>query len=460
MSDSTVEIQNSNVKLSYGTKFSYGLGDFASNISWGLVSSYLLYFYTDVFGLSAAVIGTLMLTARVWDAINDPIMGLIAERTKTRWGRFRPYILWGSIFLCIFNVLTFTVPDLQGNAKIAYAFVTYIMLGTIYTVVNLPYGALASVMTRDADERVSLNSFRGFFSLISSVVTGGAMIPLVKALGHGNDAKGFSSAALVLSAIALPIFFLVFFKCKEVITPPKHEKPSLRESLDAVITNKPFLLAITNLFFVFTGLFGRLGPVVYYYIYNMHRPDLIGPLMGLFGLSTALGAIIVAFLAKRFEKIYVSIFGMIISGLGLIAIFLTPATNIPMIVALTIISSIPLGFGTPIIFSIVGDCIDYHQLKTGKRADGAIYSVMSLVTKISMTLIGVLSVTALAAIGYVANQAQTPEAIKGINIVVNLVPGIFYLLSTIPFFFYKLKREETRRIAAELQKISKENEGR
>ncbi len=406
MSDSTVKIQNSNTKLGYWTKFSYGLGDFASNISWGLVSSYLLYFYTDVYGLSAGIIGILMLTARVWDAINDPLMGLIAERTNTRWGRFRPYILWGSILLCVFNVLTFTVPNLQGNAKVIYAFVTYIMLGTIYTVVNLPYGALATVMTRDADERVSLNSFRGFFSLISSVVTGGAMIPLVKALGHGSDARGFSSAALVLSAISLPIFFLVFFKCKEVVNPPKHEKPSVKESVEAVITNKPFLLALTNLFFVFTGLFGRLGTVVYYYIYNMHRPDLIGPLMGLFGLSTALGAIIVAFLVKRFEKTHVSIVGTVISGLGLIAIFLTPATNVPVIVALTIISSIPLGFGTPIIFAIVGDCVDFHQLKTGKRADGAIYSVMSLITKISMTLIGFLSVSALDTIEYVANKAQ------------------------------------------------------
>lgn len=456
MNDVMTESKIKNAKLSYFTKFSYGLGDFASNISWGLVSSYLLFFYTDVYGLSAGIIGTLMLTARVWDAINDPIMGLIAERTRTRWGRFRPYILWGSIFLCIFNVLTFTVPNLSGNSKIVYAFFTYIMLGTLYTLVNLPYGALATVMTRDADERVSLNSFRGFFSLISSVVTGGAMIPLVKYLGHGNDSKGFSSAALVLSAVSLPMFFLVFFKCKEVVQLPKHEAPTLKESANAVLTNKPFLLAIINLFFVFTGLFGRLGTVVYYYIYNMQRPDLIGPLMGLFGLCTALGAIIVAFLAKRFEKIHISMVGMLISGLGLIAIFFTPVTNIPVIVALTIISSVPLGFGTPIIFSIVGDCVDYYQLKTGKRADGAIYSAMSLVTKISMTLIGVLAVSALSAVGYVANQPQTPEAIKGINIIVNLVPGICYLISIIPYFFYKLNREETRRIAEELQKISEE----
>lgn len=452
MSDAVFKTSsNGEVKLGYWTKFIYGMGDLASNISWGLVSSYLLYFYTDVFGLPAAVIGTLMLTARVWDAVNDPIMGLIAERTKTKWGRFRPYILWGSILLCILNYLTFTVPNLQGGPKIVYAFLTYISLGTIYTVVNLPYGALATVMTRDTDERTSLNSFRGFFQMIANVVVGGSVMPLVTFMGKGDSAKGFSGAAMVLSAIALPIFLLVFYKCKEVVPPPKNHKATLKESAMAVTQNKPLLLLLINLFLVFTALFGRLGTVIYYYIYNMHRPDLIGPLMMTFGLSSAVGSVVVAFLAKHFEKKTINIYGTILTGIGFIAIYFVPATSVQMIFALTILACVPLGFGTPLLFSMVGDCVDYYQHKTGVRADGAIYSAISLSTKVSMTIIGVLSVSALAAMGYVANQAQTPEALKGINVVVNLVPGILFVLSVIPLFFYDLTKEKCRTISSELK---------
>lgn len=455
MNVNSIKLKNENVKLSYFTKFSYGLGDLASNISWGLVSSYLLYFYTDVYGLSAGVIGILMLTARVWDAVNDPIMGLIAERTNTRWGRFRPYILFGSIILCALNYLTFTVPNLQGAPKIIYAFLTYISLGTIYTVVNLPYGALATVMTRDTEERTSLNSFRGFFQMIANVILGGAVMPLVNFMGKGDNAKGFSGAALVLSSIALPIFLLVFYKCKEVVPPPKNHKATLKDSAMAVVQNKPLLLVLLNLFLVFTGLFGRLGTAIYYYIYNMHRPDLIGPLMMLFGLSSALGSVVVAFLAKYFEKKDINIYGTIVSGIGLIAIYLIPATNVKFIFIFTIVACIPLGFGTPLLFSMVGDCVDYYQHKTGIRADGAIYSAISLSTKIAMTIIGVLSVSALASVGYIANQTQTPEALRGINAVVNLIPGILFILSVIPLFFYDLTKEKCRNIANELKE--KEN---
>lgn len=451
MSDATFKVQDENVKLGYWTKFSYGIGDLASNLSWGLVGSYLLYFYTDVYGLTAGVITTLMIIARGWDAFIDPVIGLITERTQTKWGRFRPYVLFGAVLLCVFNILTFTVPSLSGTSKIIYAGVTYLLLGTVYSIVNVPYGALATVMTRDTEERTSLNSFRGFFSLISNVITGALVMPLVLHIGQGNNAKGFQGAAIVLSLISLPMFAMVFLKCKETITPPKSAHPKMKDSLNAVIKNKPLALALTHLFLVFTGLFSRLGVVIYFYIYNMNRPDLIGPLMMIFGVSTAAGAIIVGFIGKYFEKRTISIVGMTISAIGHFAIFLCPVTNIPAIIGLTVLSCVPLGFGSPIIFSMVGDCIDHFQVQTGTRADGAIYSFTSFITKVSMALIGALSVEALSMIGYVANKPQTAETLKGLNGLVNLVPAVIFLLSTIPLYFYDLSKDKANKNSQELR---------
>jgi sugar (Glycoside-Pentoside-Hexuronide) transporter len=438
-------------KLSFGTKFSYGIGDLASNLSWGLVSTYLLFFYTDVFGISAAVAGVIILAARIWDCFVDPVVGLIVERTNTRFGRFRPYIIFGAIVLAVFNTLTFTTPSLSPTGKIIYATVTYFILGTVYSIVNVPYGALGTVMTRDTEERTSLNSFRGFFSLISNVITGAALMPLVMAIGQGNNQKGFGYGALVISLITLPMFYMVFRNCKEVVQPPKGSHPSIKDSIRAVSTNKPFMLIALHLFLLFTALFGRLGTVVFYYIYVMGRPDLIAPLMGGFGLCTALGSIIVGIIAKYFEKRTLAITALVLSGLTCIALYLVPVTNITAIVILSTVGFIPVGFGAPMLFSMVADSIDYSEWKYGSRADGAIYSVTSLITKISSALIGGITAIALGWIGYVPNAQQSAETIQGLNTVVNLIPGIIYILAVVPMLFYGITKAKAQGYAKEIE---------
>lgn len=438
-------------KLSFGTKFSYGIGDLASNLSWGLVSTYLLYFYTDVFGISAAVAGVIILVARIWDCFVDPVVGLVVERTNTRFGRFRPYIIFGALVLAIFNTLTFTTPSLSPTGKIVYATITYFILGTVYSIVNVPYGALGTVMTRDTNERTSLNSFRGFFSLISNVITGAALMPLVMALGQGNNQKGFSLGALVISLITLPMFYMVFRNCKEVIQPPKGNHPSIKDSIRAVSLNKPFILIAIFLFLLFTALFGRLGTVIYYYIYVMGRPDLIAPLMAGFGLCTAIGSIVVGVIAKYFEKKTLAITGVALCGLTCIGIYLVPTTSITAIIILSTLGFIPVGFGAPMIFSMVADSIDYSEWKYGSRADGAIYSVTSLITKISSAIIGGVTAIALGWIGYVPNAQQSAETVHDLNMVVNLVPGVVYLIAIIPMLFYGITKAKAQSYAKEIE---------
>lgn len=362
------------------------------------------------------------------------------ERTKSKHGRFRPYILYGAFALALLNILTFYTPELTGTAKVIYAGVTYLLLGTVHSVVNVPYGALATVMTRDTHERTNLNAYRGVFGQVAGILTGAAVMPLITILGHGNQQHGFFYAAIVLSVVSAPLLFFTFKNCKELIEPTIEERPTLKESLRAVGANKQLLLLLTSLFVVLLGVFGRIGTLTYYCIYVLNRPDLIAVSFTILSVCGAIGSFALPFIAKFFEKKTILILGSTLTGIAFIALYFTPATNITMIIVLTIAACLPTGFASPMNFSMVADCIDDYQIKTGIRADGAIYSFTSLSTKIASALVGAASATILGAIGYVANQQQTPEVVHGINALVNLAPGIIYLLATIPLYFYKISK--------------------
>ena len=440
-------------KLSFMTKLSYGLGEFACSVVWSLVSSYLLFFYTDVFGLAGAVIAILLLVARVWDCFVDPILGLIMERTKSRFGRFRPYILFGSLSLGLFNILTFYTPQFSTTGKAIYACVTYLLLGTFHSVVSVPYGALATVMTRDTNERTNLNAFRGVFGQVAGIVTGATVMPLITILGKGNNQNGYFYAAIVLTVISMPMLFLTFKNCKEVVAPTKEERPTIRQSIMATFKNKQLLLVLLCLLFSLVGLFGRIGVVVYYAIYVLGRPDLIAYMFTLLSIAGVVGAVLIPFTAKFCEKRTLLGFGNAITGVSLIAMYLTPTSNITLILILTFTASLSNGFGS-VMFSMVGDCIDDYQVKAGTRADGAIYSFVSLTTKICNAVVGSASVAILGMIGYVANKPQPPEVVTGINALVNLGPGLIFLIGIVPLLFYSLskaKANENTRILIERQ---------
>ncbi|WP_026561016.1 MFS transporter [Bacillus sp. J37] len=446
----STKVPHSVNKLNFLTKLSYGFGEFSGAVVWSLASSYLLFFYTDVFGLAGGVAAIILLVARVWDCFVDPILGLIMERTKSKHGRFRPYILYGAFALCALNILTFYTPDFSMTGKIIYAGITYLLLGTVHSMVSVPYGALATVMTRDTEERTSLNAYRGVFGQVAGILTGAAVMPLIMFLGNGNQQNGFFYAAIVLSLVSAPLLFMTFKNCKEVIAPEAMEKPSIKESLKAVSSNIPLLLILANLFIVLMGLFGRLGTLTYYAIYVLNRPELIAVLFTLLSVCGAIGALFLPFVAKFMEKKTLMIFGTIISGVAFIAIYFTSSTNISMIIIWTIIACIPIGLASPLCFSMVADCIDEHQVKTGKRADGSIYSVFSLSTKIANAIVGATAASILGLIGYVANTQQTPEVVNGINMLVNLGPGILFILSTIPLFFYKITKARASENTQEL----------
>ncbi|GEL45438.1 putative symporter YnaJ [Cellulomonas hominis] len=443
-------------KLSFGTKLAYGMGDFASQLMWSLASSYLVVFYTDNVGLAVGGVGVLMLVARVADALFDPMLGAFAERHPTRHGRFRPWLLYGSPILAVSVVLTFlTVPG--GNtAKMVWAGVTYLVMGFMYSAVNLPYGALGTVMTRDPGERVALNSFRMIGTNLGSVLLSAITMPLVlrfSGVGDGQTTtvRGYTITATIMALIAMPMFWLVYAKCKEVIRPDVvATRVPLSTTLKVVLGNKPLMLVAASLFLSLTNLFGRLAVAIYYYIYIMERFDLIAWLMMLPSLTGAIGIALFARLAKRFGKRRTVIASLVITALPLFALYFTDPTNVPLVFVLTGLYGLG-NFATPVIMSMVPDAIDYAEDRTGVRSDGTAYAAVSMATKIASAVGAALGAGLLGVFGYIANQPQTDTAAMGINFTVNVVPGLVSLLAIIPVLLYPITETKYEEIRASLR---------
>ncbi|MGN0167779.1 MAG: MFS transporter [Acetatifactor sp.] len=439
--------------LSLGTKISYGTGDLASQFVWSFIGSYLMIFYTDVAMLPAAAISLIFLGARVWDAVNDPMMGAIAERTKSKYGRFRPYLLYGAPFLVIVYVLCFMAPDFNGNMamKIAYAAVTYIALGMLYTAVNLPYGALMTVMSKNLEDRSDLSTWRMIGSNVGSLILSAVSLPLILYFGHGDQSKplGYTVTAIVLGIIALPLFYLVFFRCKEVIrVSPKAASVPIIQSFKSCL-NRPFLCLFALNSLALVGKFGQAGVAMYYYKYVLQRSDLAALLMVLLNGSTALGIFLFARVSKQFGKKNTTMASFLLAGVFQIAIYFVSYDNIPLVMLFTVCTGLTR-FGLPVATAMLADVIDYTEDRTGIRADGTAYSVYSFGTKLSSALVGSVGVILLVKVGYVANAVQTAEAMRGISMVVNVLPGACWLLALIPLALYNLSEEKYAVIRARL----------
>lgn len=453
-------------KLSFITKLAYGGGDFASQLVWSLGGSYLTIFYTDNVGLGAGVAAMILLVARIFDAILDPVIGAIAERTKSRWGRFRPWILFGTPFLAIMCVLTFMAPLASEMGKVIWAISTYFLLGIVYGCVNLPYGSLATVMSRKSDQRVALNSYRMVGTNLGAVVLSAVSMPLIihfSGVGDGESTNihGYTMTALVMAVIAVPIFYALFLTSKEVIKPIHQDREMpLKEELKIVLGNKQLLLVFTSFLLIMTGFFGRLGVQLYYYIYALGRIDLVSLLMMLPSLMGAVGIMLFARFAKYIGKRRMAMISFVVCGASLIALYFVPFDSIVLVILLTTVYGLG-NFAAPLIMSMVPDCIDKAEDETGMRSDGLSYAVVSLSTKIGSAVGGAVGIALIGAFGYVPNAEQTAGALNGINLITNVGCGVLFLAGLIPMFFYDLDEDKYEEIRASLdrkQRLAEEAE--
>lgn len=445
-------------KLSKITFFAYGCGDFASNLCWTFIGSYLSIFYTDIVGMAPAVASAIMLVAKLWDGINDPMFGAIAERTHTKLGRFRPYILYGAPFLAVFSVLTFTKLG-SGTVAVVWAAFTYIGCGMLYTVVNLSYGSLSTVMTDDTEELVKLNNYRMIGTNVSSVLLNAISAPLLVYLSGNTGsytAGGYTKLAMIYAICALPMFIFVFSKCKERLAPiNKKSKIPLKQSIKCVLTNKPLMLIFFVQLFALGSFFGRMGVAVYYFMYDLKRPDLISLLMALPSLVTVIGIMVSKPFLMKVGRMKMQIIGLLGQAASLAAIWYVGGFLGYDHVGTIIVLHAVYGFfcyTCAIPMAMIPDAINYEEDKTGVRADGTSYAAVSLSTKFASAFGVSGALLVMGAMGYVANQEQTAAGLSGINFSANLLFAIVALIGIIPALMYPLNEEKNEEIKARLAK--------
>ncbi|MDO4623572.1 MAG: MFS transporter [Eubacteriales bacterium] len=432
--------------------FVYGLGNFASQLSWTMVGTYLSVFYTDVFGLAPGAVALLMLIAKVWDGINDPMMGTIMERTHTRFGRFRPYIAVGAFFLVIFTVLTFTVPGFSDSSKLIYAYITYIGLGMSYTVTNVPYLALPCVMSADPEEIRKLNAAQMMGMTIGQILLNLFVLKMVEYIGKGDQAKGYQGTAFILVMVALPMFLAVAYFCKEKVTVKKEEQGKISEALRYVVKNKNLLCAVSYCLINMTGMMGRIAVAVYFYLYCVQNFAFIT----LFMMSQMIvGTLVMPFtpkIIKRFGNRNTAILSMLLQSIPLLALFVGPYENIAFDFVCLFIYGLGYIAG-PCGNCMIIDAMDDFDLKYGVRNDGMVFSLSGLGNKIGSAIGNAVCLAVIGACGYYGGCEITPTIQRGINFSVNVFPAIIYLIGIIPLALYKLDKpgymDEVRKGLAE-----------
>lgn len=458
------------VKVSFKEKVGYGLGDAACSMFWKLFGMYLLFFYTDVFGISAGVVGTMFLITRVWDSLFDPVVGIISDRTESKWGKFRPYLLWIAIPFGVMGVLTFTTPDLGTTGKIIYAYVTYTLMMMVYSLINVPYASLLGVMSSNPKERTQLSSYRMIFAFLGSILALALIEPLVGLFSGGgaNPQRGWSMAAMVFAVIAVLFFLLTFWWTKERVRPIKESKNPLREDVKDLFKNRPWwiLLGAGVAALIFNSI--RDGAAIYYFKYYLEIDNvrfLFGdfnfllpavPLYLVLGqAANILGILFVTPISNRVGKQRTYLTAMACAMLFSVAFYFIDKSNIGMMLLLQVVISMCAGSIFPLLWSMYADIADYSEWGTGRRATGLIFSSSSMSQKLGWSLGGAVTGWLLYAFGFKANVAQTAEAQEGIRLMLSWLPAVGALLSVIFVSFYPLSESKMEQIGAELDERRK-----
>ena len=443
----------------------YGVGNFACQLSFTMVNMYLSYFYTDVFGLTPAAVALLLLVAKVWDGINDPMMGVLMDKSYKKVGGYRTYIVLGTVLLVIFTILTFTVPGFGGTGKLVYAYVTYIGLGMSYTVMNVPYGALPSRMTDNPKRLNQMFASSMWAGALGSTVLGMCTLPLVLMLGNGVQEAGYQKTAIVYAVLALILILITVKICKENKDIARAKEILAEQSgsdgmtilgfLKSVFKNRNLLCVFSYMFLAMFSQIGRATTAFYYYMYCVGNTALASVLMSLSSLVSLVLIPFVPALIGKFGKKKVVIVSQLIQLIGLILMFVGPYTNIPYTIFANIVYGLGGGYSSCVGAMIV-DALDDYEVKTGVRNDGIAFALNGLMTKISSAIAGSVILMVMAFFGYTNGSDLTAGALQGINIGVNIVPLIAAAAAIIPMLIFDLTEEKMQGIRKELS-VRREN---
>lgn len=439
-------------------KFAYGLGDTASNFFFQTFNIFLLYYYTDVFGLGAAAVGTMFLFTRIFDAVTDPLMGIMADRTKTRWGRYRPYLLWVAVPYGVLGFVMFLNPDLSANGKLIYAYVTYSAMMLAYTAINIPYSALMGVMTPNSAERTSLSAYRfvcafGGGMLVTSMVT-----PLKNLLGGGNEVAGFQWTMAIFGIVSISMFLFTFFGTRERVQTIDDASTSLRRDLGFLVRNRAWVVMFFAAIFTLTNVAVRNAVSVYYLKYFVRVGDqpafLFFDHTALFMTSGMIamiaGVACTSWFTKRWGKRELLMVLCTLNALSMATFFFLRPEQLGLMYVINIVGTFIVGPTPAIVWAMYADTADYGEWKFNRRTTALVFSSAQFGQKMGLTLGGAIAGWCLGWFGFMANLDQSEESLFGIRLLYSLGPALFTFLNVIAVWFYPITEDKVRTMEREL----------
>lgn len=428
----------------------YGLGDMGFNFYWTNISTFLLIFYTDVFGITAAAAATMLFVVKIFNAFTDPMIGAFADRTQTRWGQFRPYLLFLSLPLAVVGVLAYSTPDFGPTGKLVWACATYLLLMTLYTGINLPYSALSGVITGDARERNAINAARFIAGFAGGTLVTAASPRLVAWLGEGDPARGWTLTMGVWGLAAVVIFAITFGTTTERVQPPQARPAPVRQDLADLRSNKPWILLFFLSLIIMGGITLRMTSAAYYFKYVVNRPELLATFVPAYLLAAAAGTACTPLLTRFIDKRRLMIGLMLLSTVLSAAFLFVPSDSLVTMYALQIALGLALGPKSPLSFSMLADSADYNEWRHGRRATGMTFAASSFAQKLGTALAVAVIGALFSALGYVPNAQQSADSQAGIVWLMSVIPAAFTLLAAVIMVFYTLDNPTMARIQADL----------
>lgn len=437
-------------RLSFREKAGYSAGEIGGSGLWQIMMIFLPAFYTDTFGLSAESVGWLLLISRIIDAGTDPVMGILADRTNTRWGRFRPYLIWASVPFALLAFAVFFAPQFSPAGKTAYAWVTYLLMMVVYTMAMIPYSALSGVMTSDGLQRTQLNSFRFVGAFLAALTVQGLFKPSVAYFGDGDDVIGSRWTMFLFGLVAAACFLIAFVSSRERIGSSQKDDQSIWQDLRDLSRNLPWLIVLLVSLITLIHVSIRSAAQVYYFKYYIGDENLVSGFMVAGTAAIIAGIGVTGWLARMMGKRELFVVSTVINAVAGFGFYLAGPDDVAMLFALQVVYSFAAGPAMPLLWSMMADAADYSEWKTGRRATGLVFAASTLAQKAGGAFGGATALFVLAWYGYEANTEQSAATLTGMRQMISIYPGVGALLCALLLWYYPLSSKDLDKIEAEI----------